>query len=162
MFSLFKFHQPLKKVCLLNQNFETSFLFRYFQSAQQALRNSGRKRERARARETRVSLSRALVFSCAHYFHAQATLFYLLYIFLSNCSYTDPDHSCSKVDSTDHFTSLVNCPPTPPQSQNQYLLFTQGKTLAWEGVGGQFSRNVYPMNTLSIQWITQLVSLTLV
>ena len=29
-----------------------------------------------------------------------------------------------KVDSTDHIPSLVNCPPTPPQSENQYLLFT--------------------------------------
>ena len=35
------------------------------QPAQQALGSSGRKRERARARETRVSPSRAPVFSCA-------------------------------------------------------------------------------------------------
>ena len=37
--------------------------------------SSGRKRERARARETRprVSPSLARVFSCAHYFHAPAT-----------------------------------------------------------------------------------------
>ena len=50
------------------------------QPAQQALASSGRKRERARARETRedylsprVSPSRAPVFSCAHYFQAPAT-----------------------------------------------------------------------------------------
>ena len=35
--------------------------------------SSGRKRVRARARQTRVSPSRAPVFSCAHYFQAPAT-----------------------------------------------------------------------------------------
>ena len=39
----------------------------------QALGSSGRQGERARARETRVSLSRAPVFSCAHCFQAHAT-----------------------------------------------------------------------------------------
>ena len=43
------------------------------QPAQQALGSSGRKRERARARETRVSPSRAPVFSCAHQLQAPAT-----------------------------------------------------------------------------------------
>ena len=43
------------------------------QPAQKALGSSGRKRERARARETRVSPSRAPFFSCAHYFQAPAT-----------------------------------------------------------------------------------------
>ena len=43
------------------------------QTAQQALGSSGRKRERARARETRVSPSRAPVSSCAHYFQAPAS-----------------------------------------------------------------------------------------
>jgi len=38
--------------------------------AKQALGSNGRKRERARERETRVSPSRAPVFSCAHYFQA--------------------------------------------------------------------------------------------
>ena len=52
------------------------FFFSFFwktwasQPPQQALESSGRKRERARARETRESPSRAPVFSCAHYFQA--------------------------------------------------------------------------------------------
>ena len=35
--------------------------------------SSGRKKERARERETRVSTSRAPVLFCAHYFQARAT-----------------------------------------------------------------------------------------
>ena len=46
---------------------------RYAQPAQQGLGSSGRKRERARTRETRVSPSLARVFSCDHYFKAPAT-----------------------------------------------------------------------------------------
>ena len=53
-----------------------------YQPAQQAFGSSGRKRERARARETclspRVSPSRAPVFSCGHYFQAPATQVTLL------------------------------------------------------------------------------------
>ena len=41
--------------------------------AWQVLGSSGRKRERAHARETRVSPSRAPVFFCVHYFQVPAT-----------------------------------------------------------------------------------------
>ena len=66
-----------------------------------------------------------------------------------------------KVDSTDHFTSLKNCPSTPPLSQNKHLLFTQPGKLLPQGRG----RWVVCQKRISseytfIQWITQYDSVT--
>ena len=47
--------------------------------------SSGRKRERARVRETRVSPSRAPIFSCAHYFQAPSTQATVEVVCLASC-----------------------------------------------------------------------------
>ena len=99
LFLCLSFISPWKRFVSWTKILKRLFCFIIFSLRSRRLEiGGGRENERAR-RETRASPSRALVFSCANYFQApvtQATLFYLLYIFLSNCSYTDPDHSCSK------------------------------------------------------------------
>ena len=75
------FHMSRKSQTIGDFTFcRTSRILPIYQPASQALGSSGRKRERARARETRkgflsprVSPSRPPFFSCAHYFQAPAT-----------------------------------------------------------------------------------------
>ena len=114
-----------------------------------------RENGRARGRHACLLLARSL-FSCAHYFQ--------VFIF---CSQTVHmlilTTVVQKVDSTDHFTSLKNCPSTPPLGENQHLLFTQPGKLLPQGRGrwAVCQKRISSEYTF-IQWIRQYDSVTLI